>query len=306
MRMKRIKKKKLRFSENMAGYLFISPWIIGFICFIAGPMLYSLAISFTKWEFMKNMRFIGLGNYIKIFTKDRYALPALGKTIYFTLVAVPCQSIIALLLAQLFNNNLKGTKIYRAIIYVPCVVSGAVLGILWSNIYSKDVGVFNYFLAKLGLPKVGWLTDPDIAMFSIILMTFWSVGTAFVMYLSGLQNVPKVYYEAAQIDGAGAFHKFTKVTLPMLSPTILFVLILQVIGSFQVLTQVLVLTNGGPAKSTYVYALYEYENAFKFMKMGYASALSWVMFVIILVSTLLLLFSSKYWVHYEDSRGAKI
>lgn len=304
--MKRIKKKKLRFSENIAGYLFISPWIIGFTCFIAGPMLFSLAISFTKWEFMQNMTFVGFKNYIKIFTKDRYALPALGKTMFFTLVAVPCQSIIALLLAQLFNNDLKGTKIYRAIIYVPCVVSGSVLGILWSNIYSKDVGVFNYFLVKLGLSKVGWLTDPDIAMFSIILMTFWSVGTAFVMYLSGLQNVPKVYYEAAQIDGANAFHKFIKVTLPMLSPTILFVLILQVIGSFQVLTQVLVLTNGGPAKSTYVYALYEYENAFKFMKMGYASALSWVMFVIILVSTLLLLFSSRYWVHYEDSRGAKI
>ena len=300
------KKNKLRFSENISGYLFISPWIIGFLCFIAGPMLYSLAISFTKWEFMKNMTFVGLKNYVTIFTKDRYAIPALGKTVFFTAIAVPCQSIIALLLAQLFNNNLKGTKVYRAIIYVPCVISGSVLGILWSNIYSKDVGVFNYFLAKLGLPKVGWVTDPKVAMFSIILMTFWSVGTAFVMYLSGLQNIPKVYYEAAQIDGAGAFHKFTKVTLPMLSPTILFVVILQVIGSFQVLTQVLVLTNGGPVKSTYVYALHEYENAFKYMKMGYASALSWVMFIIILTSTVLLLFSSKYWVHYEESRGAKL
>lgn len=300
MNQKRTNSRKKR---DRRGILFISPWLFGFTVFVAGPMLFSLFLSFNKWTYMKDMKFVGLDNYVRILTKDPNFIPSILRTLQFAVFAVILQVSLGILIANLFNRKMRYVKFFRAFVYVPCVLSGSVHGLLWSNMLNTEFGVFNYFLTSFGVEKIGWVTDPKLAMWSVIMTSIWAAGMPMVMFLAAMQNIPAHYYEAADIDGAGGFHKFTKITLPMISSTVLFVVILQLIGSFTVMAQVLVLTNGGPAKATYLYSLLVYDNAFNFIKMGYASALSWLMFIIIMSITLIILKTSSRWVYYEEKGG---
>ncbi len=285
-----------------SGFLFVLPWILGFMIFTAGPMLFSLFISFFKWEYMRNMEFVGLANYIKIFTSDKHALNGLFLTLKFVSFAVPLQLGLAILVATLLNSALKGTKLVRTLVFVPVVLSGAVAGQMWKFMYNDDLGVFNYFLGFLGT-HVRWLTDSNIALYSVALTGIWAIGTPMVLFLAGLKAIPKTYYESAEIDGAGAFHKFRHITLPLLTPTILYNLIQLLILNFQCIAPFMVITGGGPANSTKVFSLHEFEMAFRYLRMGYASSMSWVMFVIVLTTTMIIMKSSKLWVHYETDRG---
>lgn len=297
---------KKRLSENTAGYLFIMPWLIGFALFIAGPMLYSLTISFFKFDMFQfdKMKFLGLGNYIKIFTDDQYALSGLVKTLAYVLIETPYQLTVALLVALFLNQKkLRFKGVARAFIYLPAVLSGAISGRMWRFMFDKDLGVINYFLSTLGFEKVPWLLTSNLAFTSVMLTGTWAAGTTMILFLAALQGIPDHYYEAAQIDGAGIFAKFFHITLPMISPTILYSLIIVLIAQFQCMVPFLVITGGGPAKGTYVFALYEYETAFQYLRFGYAAALSWVMLVVVLLTTLLILASSKWWVFYEAEKS---
>lgn len=295
-----IKKKWKQFINS--GFLFVLPWIIGFLVFIAGPMLFSLFISFFKWEYMRNMEFIGLANYIKVFTGDKHAMNGLFLTLKFVAFTVPLQLGLAILVASLLNTKLKGTNLVRTLVFVPVVLSGAVAGQMWKFMYNDDLGVFNYFLSFLNI-KINWLTDSNIALYSVALTGIWAVGTPMILFLAGLKSIPKTYYESAEIDGAGVFQKFRHITLPLLTPTILYNLIQLLILNFQCIAPFMVITGGGPANSTKVYSLHEFQMAFKYLRMGYASAMSWVMFVLVLTTTLIIMKSSKFWVHYETDRG---
>lgn len=285
-----------------SGFLFVLPWVIGFFIFTAGPMLFSLFISFFKWEYMRNMEFIGLANYIKVFTGDKYAMSGLFLTMKFVLFAVPLQLGLSILVASLLNSALKGTKLVRTLVFIPVVLSGAVAGQMWKFMYHDDLGVFNYFLGFFDV-KIHWLTDSKIALYAVALTGIWAIGTPMVLFLAGLKNISRTYYESAEIDGAGAFQKFIHITLPLLTPTILYNLIQLMIINFQCIAPFMVITGGGPANSTKVYSLHEFQMAFKYLRMGYASSMSWVMFIIVLTITMVIMKTSKFWVHYETDRG---
>ncbi len=289
--------------ERFSGFLFISPWLIGFIAFYAGPMLFSFIVSFTNWDFFKNMTFVGLRNYFRIFSPDEYALPGLLKTFLFVGLEVPLQLIGALAIAQLLTRKLRGVNLARSLVYLPAVISGPAGGLIWRFMLGKQTGIFNYFLSFFGVKPIPWIDDPHYALFSIICIGLWAVGQPMILFLAALQGVPDVFYEAAEVDGASATRKFFRITLPMISPTILLNVIIIMINQFQMLAPLIVITSGGPAKATYLYSYVEYDNAFRFMKMGYASSLSWLMFVIMLVVTLLLFRSSRRWVFSYSERG---
>ena len=293
---------KTRKYKNSSGFLFVLPWIIGFIIFTFGPMLYSLVMSFHKWEFFQNLTFVGFDNYIKIFTNDRFAIPGMLLTLKFTAIAVPFQLTVALLIALLLTTKNKGKNIIRSMVFVPVVLSGAVAGQMWKFMYHDDLGVFNYFLSFFNA-NVHWVTDSKIALYSVALTGLWAVGTPMILFIAGIKAIPKTFYEAADIDGAGPLKKFLHITLPYLTPTILYNFIQIMILQFQCLAPFMIITGGGPADSTYVFSLYEYETAFRYLRMGYASSLSWVMLVIILTTTLVIMKTSKFWVHYETNRG---
>jgi multiple sugar transport system permease protein len=288
--------------EQLAGYAFISPWLVGLALFVAGPMLFSLFISFFKWDMFKGMTFIGLSNYIKAFTDDQYAMSSLGKTLQFVLFETPYQLIIALLLALLLNSKLRFTGVARALIYLPAVLSGAISGSMWKFMMDKDLGVLNYFTLTLFNVKIPWLVKPDLAMFSIALTGAFAVGTSMILFLAALQSIPAQYYEAAEIDGAGATLKFFKITLPFISSTTLYNLIIIMIAQFQCVVPFMVITGGGPVKSTYVFAYYEYETAFRYMRFGQAASLSWIILTVVLIATLAILGSSRFWVYYESEK----
>jgi len=289
-------------SEAVAGYLFIMPWIIGFVCFSAGPMLYSLVISFFKWDLFKDMQFVGFTNYIKIFTDDQYSMSGLFKTFNYVLFEVPLQLVFSLLAALLLSQKMRFAKAVRSCIYMPVVISGAVSGQMWKYMYHQDIGVINYFLSFVNV-QPAWLTDSNLALYSVAFTGLWAIGTPMILFIAAIQSIPKTYFEAALIDGANGIRKFFHITLPMLTPTILYNLIVIMIAQFQCLAPFMVITGGGPARATYLYSLYEFQTAFKYQRMGYASALSWVMFVIVLTITLLILGSSKKWVYYESERS---
>jgi multiple sugar transport system permease protein len=289
--------------ERLSGFLFISPWLVGFIAFYAGPMLFSFAVSFTNWDFFKNMTFVGLRNYFRILSPDEYALPGLLKTFLFVGCEVPLQLAGALAIAQLLTRKLRGVNLARSLVYLPAVISGPAGGLIWRFMLGKQTGIFNYFLSFFGVAPIPWIDDPHYALFSVISIGLWAVGQPMILFLAALQSVPAVFYEAAEVDGASAARKFFRITLPMISPTILLNVIIIMINQFQMLAPLIVITSGGPAKATYLYSYVEYDNAFRFMKMGYASSLSWFMFIIMLVVTLLLFRSSRRWVYSYSERG---
>jgi multiple sugar transport system permease protein len=290
--------------QMLEGYLFASPWIIGFGTFTAGAMLYSVWISFQRWNILTPPQFVGGFNYQKAFCHDPLFWKCLANTAYYSSVSVPLRLLIALLLAVLLNQQVRGLPLFRTIFYLPSVVTGVATAMLWLLLLNPDVGGINFVLRRLGAAHPpGWLTDERWAMPGLILMSLWSVGTMMLTFLAGLQGVPEELQDAAHVDGAGAWHRFRHITLPLLTPTIFFNLVISLIASFQVFTQTYIMTGGGPANATLTYALYLYRNAFEYFKMGYASALAWILFFILLALTALIFRSSAFWVYYESQRS---
>lgn len=288
-----------RWNAPVAGYLFISPWLIGFIGLTAYPLFLSLYYSFTDYTLMDTIRWVGTRNYEKIFTADPKFVQSIKVTFAYVIASVPLKLIAALLVAMVLNKAIRGIGLYRTAIYFPSLIGGSIaVSLLWRNIFGVD-GIFNKIIGFFGVEAKGWITSPDTALGTLVLLTVWQFGSSMVIFLAGLKQVPKELYEASAVDGAGRFRQFFSITLPMLSPIMYFNLVMGVINAFQMFTSAFVITNGGPMNSTYVYALYLYERAFSRYQLGYSSALAWIMLVIIVIATLIIAGSSKYWVFYE-------
>ena len=282
-------------------YLFILPWIIGFLVFTLGPLVLSFVMSFFDWSITGTPKFRGLGNYIEMFTTDDQALKSLSISLKYAAIFVPLNMIIALVLAMLISQPVKGAKFFRTIFYIPAVISGVAVSIIFGWLLNGNYGVINYLLSLLGIDGPQWLVDPKWAIIAVIFASAFGVGSMMLIFYTDIKNIPIDLYEAAAIDGAGPARQFFSITLPMITPTILFNLITSIISSFQQVTLVMLLTNGGPMKSTYFYGLMTYNNAFKFHKLGYASANAWVMFIIILLLSALVFKSSDTGVFYEST-----
>jgi multiple sugar transport system permease protein len=294
--------------EAREGYLFAAPWLVGFFLFTLGPTVVSILMSFTEWDgitSLSRLHWVGTQNYEDLLTSDPRFVTALRNTTIYVLCAVPLGTLNALSLALLLNQPVKGQPIFRTIFYLPSVVSGVATSMMWLWLFNPAFGPINYALSELGVPQErlpGWLTDPQWALPAFIFMSLWGVGNAMLIYLAGLQGVPQHLYEAADLDGAGAWVRLRHVTLPLLTPTILFNMVMGIIGSFQTFTQAFIMTQGGPKDATLFFVLYLYQKAFQQFKMGYASAMAWILFVIIMALTLTLLRSSRRWVYYEGER----
>lgn len=297
--------RRKRWKENLAGWLFVSPWMFGFAFLMLGPMLFSLVISFTEWNMVGAPKFLGFDNYIHMFTSDPFYYRALAVTFKYVFLMVPLQVILAILIAVLLNRATVGSRFFRSVFYMPSLIQGVTLALIWAWMFNDDFGPINFFLEQVGLPRVHWLTDPDVALYALVIVALWGVGSPMVLYLSALRTISSEYYEAADIDGAGRIRKFISVTLPLLTPTVLFNIITSLIAAFQTIVLAFVMTGGGPAESTYFYSFHVYRSAFTHFRMGYASAMAWVMFVMIVLLTGLILKSSKYWVHYEADGGGR-
>lgn len=286
--------------EALDGYIFILPWIIGFVVFIAGPMVASFLISFMRWEIVTPPAWVGVEQYRKLFNDSRFYL-SLYNTAYYVFIGVPLHLLLALLAAMAMNLNLRGIRFYRTIYFIPSITPVVASSLLWLWIFNPEFGLANAALTALGLPRLFWLQDPALAKAAFIIMSFWSIGGQMVILLAGLKGIPRTLYEAAEIDGAGRWASFRHITLPMLSPAIFFNLILAIIGAFQVFTQSYIITGGGPENATLFYVLYLYRMAFENFQMGYASAMAWVLFLIILLFTFVQFRLSDRWVFYEGS-----
>ena len=288
--------------EALTFYLLISPWLVGLLLFVLGPMVASLVFSFTKWDLLSPAQFVGLDNYEKLFSRDPLFWQSLKVTVLYTVAYVPLELAGGLVLALLMNQPLRGIGLFRTIYYLPSVLPGVAFVVLWMWILHPDVGLINTLLSYVGIEGPRWLVDPDWALPALLMMSLWGLGRSMVIYLASLQGIPQQLYEAASIDGAGRWQSFWRITLPMLTPTIFFNLVLSIISTFQTFTSAFVATNGGPLDSTLFYVLYIFRQAFEYFNMGYASALAWVLFVIILVLTLLVVRTSDRWVYYEGER----
>ena len=292
--------------ETILGWLMVSPWLIGFICFSALPMFASLIISFTEWDMLSKPEWVGFENYKTLFFEDPLALHSLNITILFTIVSIPLNIVFGLALAMLLNTSIRGLAIFRTIFYLPAILSGVAVALMWRWIFSTEFGLLNALLSMIGIEGPAWLTDRIWVLPSFVIMRLWSVGGGMIIYLAGLQSIPTNLYEAAKIDGANWWHRTRFITLPMLSPTIFFQLIVGFIFSMQIFTEAFIMTNGGPADASLFYLLYLYRQAFQYFDMGYASALAWVLFVVILVLTIILFKTGKSWVYYElDTKKLK-
>jgi len=287
--------------EAREGYLGILPWLIGFVAFTAGPLLVSFFLSFTQWDIVRPPQWVGLANYTRMFTDDQLFRTSLGVTFAYVLMSVPLQLVIGLALALLLNAGVRGMNIFRTIFYLPAVLSGVAVALMWIWILHPDLGVANGLLGLVGIQGPGWFWDQRWALPSVVLMRLWGVGGSAVIYLAGLQNIPPHLYEAAEIDGAGRWRQFWSITLPLLTPTLFFQLIVIMIDAFRIFTEAYVITKGGPLNATYFYMLYLYEEAFQNFNMGYASALGWVLTIITAAAAFVLFRTSNRWVYYEDS-----
>jgi multiple sugar transport system permease protein len=280
------------------GLAFCSPWIIGFLAFSILPMLSSLYFSFTHYSVLRPPRWTGVDNYVRLLTDDRLFWLSLANTLYYTIVGNLVGGTVALVLAMLLNMKVRGLAIYRAVYYIPVVVPIVASSVIWLWLFNPQYGLLNYLLDPLGIPPIPWLTDPRWAKNSLILMSLWSIGNTVVIFLAGLQDVPVELYEAAELDGASGIGKVRFVSIPMISPVIFYNLIIGTIGGLQTFAQSYVMTQGGPADSTLFYALYLYNSAFRDFKMGYASGMAWILFVLIMIISLVLFKSSSRWVYY--------
>ena len=288
----------MRAQRQRLFYILVSPWIVGFLAFVLGPMVYSAYLSLTQWNLLSPPQFIGLGNYGQLM-QDPLFWQSLKVTTIYAVVSVPLGLAFALFLAILLNQRVRGLSVFRTILYMPSVVSGVAVSVVFLWVFNPDFGIVNTILHYFGINGPKWIESPTWALPCLILMSLWSVGGAMIIFLAGLQGIPPELQEAAAIDGAGVWRRFRSVTLPMLTPTILFNLILSIIGQFQVFTQAYVMTNGGPLHATLFYVFYLFQNAFQYLNMGYAAALAWVLFFIVLILTVAVFATSGQWVFYQ-------
>ena len=330
--MKKTMRSRSETREAWAGWFFISPWLLGFFLFVLGPMIASLLLSFCRYnpaQVQSGIRWIGFANFSRLFQEDPIFWTALAVTFKYSIVSIPLQLAGGLAIAMLLNHNIRGIAFYRTAFYLPMVLGGVAISLIWLWLFSPSEGLINSSLASVfeflgrdslitrsvsgilqavfgqaepGSLLPGWTSSEQGALNSIIFMSLWGLGGSMIINLAGLQSIPGIYYEAAEIDGAGPLTRFWRITIPLLSPTLFFNLVMGVIGSFQVFTQGLVMTGGGPNNATRFYVLYTYQNAFEFFRMGYASALAWVLFIIILAFTMLVVRSSSFWVFYEAQK----
>jgi len=294
----RRRRPNVRAAETRDAYMLLLPWIMGFLAWTLGPMLFSLFLAFARWDIIGPIRWVGTANFASLF-EDKYFYISFKNTAFMVAFGVPLRILVALCLALALNQKLKGMNLYRTIFYLPSVTPLVASSIIWMWILNPEFGILNMFLRKLGFGTLYWLADPRLAKPAFILMSLWGVGTTMVILLAGLQSIPEHLYEAASMDGAGRWKRFRHVTLPMLSPTIFFVLVMGVIGMFQIFTSAFVMTGGGPQHATLFYELYLYESAFMSLKFGYASALAWFLFIVIFLLTRAQFWASRRWVYYE-------
>ena len=283
--------------NDIAGYLFVAPWLIKFLALTAGAMAASLGISFLDTNFINKFEFVGFGNYAAL-AKDPLFWQSLKVTAIYTFGMVPLGLIVALTIALLLNQKVKGVGVWRSIYYLPSIVGGVAVSVLWKYLLHTRFGLINMGLAQIGIEGPPWINSTRWAVPSFILMGAWGAGGSMLLYLAGLQGIPTVLYEAAKIDGANAWKRFWKITLPMLTPTIFFNLIMSIIGAWQVFTQSYIMTAGGPNNATLTMVLLIFRKAFEQFHFGYASAIAWVLFAIVMVFTLLVFRSSEAWVYY--------
>ena len=295
-------KSKLERREAMVGYLLLLPWIIGFVIFLSGPILASFGLSFFEYDVINPPKFIGIQNYKVMISDDPLFWQSFKVTAIYTFTSVPLSLIGSLAVAILLNQKIRGIPWFRTIFYLPAVVSGVAVALLWSWVFNPNFGVLNYLLDKIGIQGPAWLGSERWALPAFIIMSSWNIGGGMLIFLAGLQSIPTQLYEASEIDGANWWSKFWKITIPMLTPTIFFNLVMGIIGTWQVFTAAYVMTQGGPNYATLFYMFYLYKNAFVWFKMGYASALAWLLFLVILICTLAVFKSSPMWVYYEAER----
>lgn len=286
--------------RDYQAFLYIMPWILGFLILQLYPFFSSLYYSFTDYTIGAKANWLGLENYIKLFTKDKEFWNSLKVTVVFALYTVPGKLILALAVAVFLNRDIKGINLIRTLYYIPSLFGGSVaIALLWRLMFLDD-GVVNAILTMLSLPNIQFLGDTRYALRTICLLEIWQFGSSMVMFLAALKQVPSSLYEAAQIDGAGKIKQFFSITIPQISPIIFFNMLNQTIQALQNFTSASVITDGGPLKSTYVLGLKLYKEGFSYFKMGYASAISWVVFIVIMTATLVIFGTSKFWVHYGD------
>jgi multiple sugar transport system permease protein len=292
--------------EAVSFYLFISPYLLGLLILTLGAVLFSLGMSLTDWRLGREVSFIGIANFVRALQDDPVFWQSLRVTAFYSFVAVPLNLTVGLAVAILLNQKVRGLTLFRTIFYLPSLVGGVAMAMLWVWIFNPEFGLLNWLLSLIGLRGPEWIFSPEWALPAFILMNLWTIGSGMLINLAGLQAIPTHLYEAAEIDGAGSWGRFRHVTIPMMSPVIFFNLVLGIIASFQIFTQAYVMTNGGPANATLFYVLHLYRNAFEYLNMGYASALAWILFVIILFFTLLVFRSSTLWVFYQgELRGGR-
>lgn len=304
--MKHTRRRISIYNQNVVGYAFIMPWLIGFLCFTLVPFLMSFVLSFTDFNILsKSTKFVGIDNYIRLFTQDHLFIKSLQVTFKFAFISIPLRLIFALFVALVLNRKSKAVPVYRVVYYLPSIIGGSVaVSVMWRNLFTK-AGVINILLQTMGIDcQINWLSNTKTALFTLILLYVWQFGSSMLIFLSGLKQIPLSYYEAAEVDGAGRIRQFFSITMPLLSPIILFNLIMQIINGFMVFTQAQIITNGGPVNETLVYILYLYQNSFKYYEMGYGSAMAWVLLMIVGFFTAIVFRSSRQWVFYENNSAA--
>jgi multiple sugar transport system permease protein len=289
-------------TENLSGFAFISPWLIGFLAFTALPMLFSFYYSFTEYDILGSPVFSGLKNFSRMLG-DELFLKSLSVTFYYAFVSVPLRLVFAFFVALLFKRASKIVRVYQAIYYLPSIIGGSIaVAVMWRRLFMVD-GALNAALQFIGInSRTSWIGEPSTAIWTLIILAVWQFGSSMLIFLAGLRQIPAAYYEAAQIDGANAFRRFASVTLPQMTPIIFFNLVMQLINGFTVFTQAFVVSggNGDPQNATLVYALYLYQRAFKYYNMGYSSAMAWILVIIIAVFTGIIFKTSDKWVYYES------
>ncbi len=289
--------KRTRF-DKYVGYVFVAPWVIAFLCFELIPTVAAFAFSLTDWSVVGAANFIGVANYQEMFTRDRLFWKSLENTIYYAVFSVPLVVTAGFLVALLLNAKVRGQTLFRTLFYLPALIPTVAGAIVWLWIFDTRNGILNFFLGIFGIEPIRWLTSPAWSKPALVIMSLWTIGAGMVIYLAGLQNIPQELYEAAEVDGASALHKLARITIPLMTPTIFFNLIMGIINAFQVFNAAFIMTGGGPVNSTLFYMLHIYENAFTHWRMGYASALSVILFLLVLALTIFVNRTSRRWVFY--------
>jgi multiple sugar transport system permease protein len=285
--------------DTLRGYLFILPVVLGLLIWTFGPMIASAYYSLTDYKIISEPTYVGFQNYIDLFTEDKDFARSLSVTVRYGLMYVALAQVVSLSVAVLLSQKVRGITVFRTIYYLPIIVPFVASSLLWRYLYNKEFGPIDSVLQAVGLPEINWLGSPESALFSLVLMSVWSSSVTTIIYVAGLQNIPEELIDSAKIDGANRLQRFIRITIPMLSPTIFFNVVTGVIGAFQFFVPAFIMTAGGPVKSTYFYNYNLYEKAFKWLEMGYASSMAWVLFAIIIILTLLIFRSSPLWVYYE-------